>query len=106
MPTDDTGDRTDPLMSNLRGLGCDYAPDVPRLEQASTRIVLAVGEESGGPDDGELAGRAAHAVAAALGQDPVVFPGGHNGFLGGEYGQMGKPDEFAATLREVLSSAE
>ena len=105
MPTEDTGDRTDPLMSNLRGLGCDYAADVDRLRQASTRIILAVGEESGGPDDGELAGRAARAIAAALGQDPVVFPGGHNGFLGGEYGQMGKPDEFAATLREVLGSA-
>jgi len=42
--------------------------------------------------------------ARELGAEPVVFPGGHNGFLGGEYGQTGKPDEFAARLREVLAA--
>ena len=42
------------------------------------------------PCDGEIAGRAAYAVARALGVEPVVFPGGHNGFLGGEYGQTGQ----------------
>jgi hypothetical protein len=26
------------------------------------------------------------------------------GFLGGEYGQTGEPDAFAATLREVLTA--
>jgi hypothetical protein len=26
----------------------------------------------------------------------------HAGFLGGEYGQAGEPDSFAAKLREVL----
>ncbi len=41
-------------------------------------------------------------MAERLGVTPVVFPGGHDGFLGGEYGQTGKPDEFAAKLREVL----
>ena len=36
----------------------------------------------------------------------VVFPGGHNGFMGGEYGQPpGEPEAFAARLREVLASA-
>jgi hypothetical protein len=29
--------------------------------------------------------------------------GGHDGFLGGEYGGMGEPDAFAATLRQVLT---
>jgi hypothetical protein len=33
----------------------------------------------------------------------VAFPGGHGGFLGGEYGQTGEPDAFAATLRAVLA---
>jgi hypothetical protein len=33
---------------------------------------------------------------------PVTFPGGHDGFLGGEYGSTGEPDAFAATLRKVL----
>jgi hypothetical protein len=50
-----------------------------------------------------LAGRAGIAVAERLGTPPVTFPGGHDGFLGGEYGGMGKPDAFAATLREVLN---
>jgi hypothetical protein len=34
---------------------------------------------------------------------PCRLPGGHGGFLGGEYGQMGEPDAFAATLRTVLA---
>ena len=52
-----------------------------------------------------VSGRAGIAVTRRLGTPPVTFPGGHDGFLGGEYGQMGKPDAFAATLREVLSGA-
>jgi len=43
------------------------------------------------------------ACSQRLGITPVVFPGGHAGFLGGEYGQTGKPDEFAARLRDVLA---
>jgi pimeloyl-ACP methyl ester carboxylesterase len=104
MPTEDDGSRNDPLMSNMRGGGVTHTPDLGAVRAASTRVVIGVGEESGGPDDGEVAGRAAHAVARALGQEPVVFPGGHNGFLGGEFGQTGKPDEFAARLREVLTT--
>jgi hypothetical protein len=50
-----------------------------------------------------LASRGALAVAERLGTEPVIFPGGHDGFLGGEYGQTGEPDAFAAKLREVLS---
>jgi hypothetical protein len=42
-------------------------------------------------------------VAERLGTDPVTFPGDHAGFLGGEYGQTGEPDAFAATLRTVLA---
>jgi hypothetical protein len=51
-----------------------------------------------------LAGRAGLAVAERLGLAPTSFPGGHDGFLGGEYGGTGQPDEFAATLRTVLAS--
>jgi hypothetical protein len=50
-----------------------------------------------------LAGRAAVAVAERLGTTPVTFPSHHGGFLGGEYGQTGDPDAFAATLRQVLT---
>ena len=49
-----------------------------------------------------MAGRAGTAVAERLGITPVTFPGGHDGFLGGEFGRTGKPDAFAATLRAVL----
>jgi hypothetical protein len=35
----------------------------------------------------------------------VRLPGDHGGFFGGEYGQTGEPDAFAARLREVLSQA-
>jgi hypothetical protein len=63
------------------------------------RIVVAVGEDS----RQVVTGRAGEAVAQRLGTAPVIFPGGHDGFLGGEYGSMGKPDAFAATLRAVLS---
>jgi hypothetical protein len=49
-------------------------------------------------------GRAAVAVADRLGIAPVTFPGGHAGFVSDEFAGMGgKPDEFAATLRPVLS---
>lgn len=103
MPTEDDGSREDPLMSNMRGGGVSRVPDLDAVRAATTRVVIAVGEESGGPTDGEIAGRAAYAVAGALGQDPVVvFPSGHQGFLGGEFGQTGRPQEFAAKLREVL----
>ena len=61
--------------------------------------MVAVGAGS----DGELAHRGGEAVAALLGTTPVTFPGDHGGFLGGEYGQTGEPEAFAARLREVLA---
>jgi hypothetical protein len=53
-----------------------------------------------------MAHRGAEAVAERLGTTPVTFPSGHGGFLGGEYGQTGEPDAFAATLREVLTAKD
>jgi pimeloyl-ACP methyl ester carboxylesterase len=106
MPSDDDGSRDSPLMANMRGGGVDAVPDAAAIRAASTRVVVAVGEESAtSTTDGEMAGRAAYGVAGLLGLEPVVFPGGHGGFLGGEHGQVGKPDEFAAKLREVLATA-
>ena len=46
---------------------------------------------------------AARRSPSGSGPTPVVFPSGHGGFLGGEYGQSGEPDAFAAKLREVLA---
>ena len=103
MPATDDGKRDDPLMNNLRG-GCNYVLDYDAVRAAPTRVVIGVGEESGGPTEGEFACRAGYGVAAALGSEVAVFPSGHGGFLGGEYGQTGKPNEFAAKLREVLGS--
>ena len=98
LPTEDDGSRTDPLLGLALVGSIAYEPDIESLHAASTRIVMAAGAES----EGELACRGAFAVAERLGAEPVVFPSNHGGFFGGEYGQMGEPDAFAAKLREVL----
>lgn len=97
LPSVDDGTRSDPLINNMVTIPV-WAPDPAALRSASCRVVLGVGEESGDV----LAARAPRAVADQTGAELVVFPGGHTGFLGGEYDQEGKPDEFAATLRGVL----
>jgi pimeloyl-ACP methyl ester carboxylesterase len=98
LPTQDDGTRNDPLLGQNMLTSAAYEPNIDALRAANTKIVVAVGEESASV----TAGRAAIAIAELLGMAPVYFPGGHDGFLGGEYGQTGKPDEFAAKLREVL----
>jgi pimeloyl-ACP methyl ester carboxylesterase len=99
LPTDDDGSRTDPLMGQNMTASTRYVPDFDALRRASTRLVIAAGAES----EGELANRGAYAAAERLGTTPVIFPSNHGGFLGGEYGQTGDPDAFAAKLRQVLS---
>lgn len=101
LPVEDDGSRADPLMGQNMISNTHYELDFDALRAASTRIVLAEGSESAGT----LAHRAAAAVAERLGKSPVTFPGGHGGFLGGEYGQTGEPEAFAAKLREVLDGA-
>lgn len=68
----------------------DYAPDISRLQ--SLPITVAVGEAS----EGQLAYRAAVALAGQLGKEPTVFPGDHGGF-------GAHPEAFAGRLHEVLS---
>ena len=99
MPAEDDGSRTDPLLGLALVGSIAYEPDFDALAAASTRIVMAAGNE-----EGTMANRGAHAVADRLGTSVVLFPSGHGGFLGGEYGQMGEPDAFAAKLREVLGT--
>jgi pimeloyl-ACP methyl ester carboxylesterase len=99
MPTEDDSTRTDPLLGQNIISCTHYEPDFEALRAASTRIVMAAGAES----EGEMAHRGAVAVAERLGTKPVSFPSGHGGFLGGEHGQSGDPDAFAAKLREVLT---
>jgi hypothetical protein len=76
----------------------DYRPDADALAAAPTRIVVAVGEESGNT----FTARTAVATAALLGQEATVFPSHHGGFMGGEYGYAGQPEAFARRLQEVL----
>ena len=101
MPTEDDGDRTDVLLAqNIIGT-THYEPDFDALGHASTRIICGAGVES----EGEMANRGGHAVAERLGQQTVIFPSHHGGFLGGEYGWPGEPDAFAAKLRQVLEES-
>ena len=101
-PTEDDGNRTDPLLgpehdlvhalrARLRGAAGGLDPDRPRRRRGV-----------GGPD-GVAAARSRW--PSGLGTTPVIFPSGHGGFLGDEYGQPGDPDAFAAKLREVLTEA-
>ena len=99
-PAEDDGTRDDPLLSKSSWAITDYRPDAEALTAAPTRIVIAVGEESAGT----YTARAAVGTAALLGQQATVFPSHHGGFLGGEFGYAGKPEEFAAKLREVLDA--
>jgi pimeloyl-ACP methyl ester carboxylesterase len=98
MPTDDNGDRTDPLLAQAMIPGTHYELDIDALRAAPIRIVIAAGVES----EGILPSRAAYRLAERLGTEVVVFPSGHGGFMGNEYGQPGDPEGFAAKLREVL----
>jgi pimeloyl-ACP methyl ester carboxylesterase len=65
-----------------------YAPDTSELR--SLPITVAVGEAS----VGQLAHRAARALAEQLGQEPIAFPGDH--------GWGGDAQTFADRLDEVL----
>jgi len=100
MPGEDDGSRNDPLFAQNLITCTHYEPDFVALASAKASLVIARGEESGST----LAARAADAIAAGLGTTAVAFPSDHGGFLGGEYGQTGQPDEFAAKLRKVLAA--
>ena len=99
LPAEDDGSRDNPLVGLNMPETPGYQHDFDALRAAQTRIVLGVGAQSAT----NLAGRAGSAMAERLGTAPVTFPGGHDGFAGGEYGSTGEPDAFAATLREVLT---
>jgi pimeloyl-ACP methyl ester carboxylesterase len=98
MPSEDDGFRDSPLLSDRSWAVTSYVPDVAALSAAPTRIVIAVGEETGST----FTGRTAAAIAALLGQPAAVFPSHHGGFLGAESGYPGQPEAFARRLREVL----
>jgi pimeloyl-ACP methyl ester carboxylesterase len=99
LPAEDDGSRDDPLLGQNMVSCTHYRHDFEALRAAPTRIIVGVGAES----SQVMTGRTSVAVAERLGTPPVTFPGDHGGFLGGEYGQRGEPDAFAAALRQVLS---
>ena len=100
LPADDDGTRTDVLLAQNIVTSTHYEPDVDALRAAPTRDRHRGRRGVGGRSWPVAAARRSPGGSA---REPVVFPSGHGGFLGGEYGQSGKPDEFAAKLREVLA---
>ncbi|MFI0877757.1 alpha/beta fold hydrolase [Streptomyces parvus] len=101
MPAEDDGSRDDPLLSDRSWAVSGHRPEADAINAAPTRVVIAVGEESRAVQTG----RTSEAAAELLGQAVTVFPSHHGGFLDGEFGYPGKPDEFAARLREVLDAS-
>ncbi len=70
-----------------------FLPDIDALRSGPARVVVGIGEQSGG----QLCDRASRALAQALGVEPAMFPGGHIGFAD-------DPAGFQARLREVVQS--
>lgn len=71
-----------------------YVPDIARLRDASTQVMVGVGADSEGQETWDTS----IALAERLGVQPVVFPGDH-------IGMATQPDAFAARLCEVLGVA-
>jgi len=97
MPTEDDGRRDDPLFAR-NSKTTFFEPDFEAIRAAPTRIVMAVGEASAD----QLTDRATRAIAARLGADVEVFPGGHGGFNRSPWAPTADPEAFAAKLREIL----
>jgi hypothetical protein len=68
-----------------------WHPDLTALRAAATRIVVGIGEESGG----QICERTSTALATALDIESTMFPGDHVGFFG-------DPDRFVTRLRAIL----
>jgi pimeloyl-ACP methyl ester carboxylesterase len=99
LPADDDGSRDDLLLSRNLAMPA-FEPDVAAVRASSVRIVPAIGAQV----EGTLARRGGEALAAALGVDPVVFPGDHGGFAANQWSPNNDPAAFATKLREVLAA--
>ncbi|MBY8338873.1 alpha/beta hydrolase [Streptomyces spinosirectus] len=80
------------FLSHIVGPAADFVPDVDALSSAPAPLTVAVGDAS----EGQLAHATGRALAARLGREPAVFPGGHAGFVT-------HPRAFARALRAVLA---
>ncbi|TDU01930.1 pimeloyl-ACP methyl ester carboxylesterase [Streptomyces sp. 846.5] len=69
----------------------NWVPDLDALRARTARLVIGIGETSAG----QFCDRTSRALAAELKVEPVMFPGGHGGF-------MEDPAAFADRLRKVI----
>jgi clorobiocin/coumermycin A biosynthesis protein CloN7/CouN7 len=83
---------TEEFLAHLIRPTTRYRPDIEALRAASTRIVVAGGTTS----KGQLANRAAVALADRLGTAVVDFPGDHGGFVA-------LPEQCGRVLDQVLT---
>ena len=101
MPAEDDGSRDDALLSERSATVPTYRYDLDAIAASRTRVVVGIAEESGDT----FTGRTARGLAERLGQEAVVFPSHHGGFVGGgpENPYAGKPVEFGVVLRRILA---
>jgi pimeloyl-ACP methyl ester carboxylesterase len=69
-----------------------WTPDVAKLKAVSSRVMIGIGEAS----SGQLCDQASRVLAAELGIEPTMFPGGHVGFAE-------DPVAFAARFRAAIA---
>ncbi|MFB9905710.1 alpha/beta fold hydrolase [Allokutzneria oryzae] len=79
------------FMGNDMPAVLEHRPDITALKAETARLVVAIGADSGAV----TAQRCARALAEQLDLTPIVFPGGHSGFLT-------HPRDFAACLNPLL----
>lgn len=101
LPTQDDGSRDDPLLSERARSVTTRRLDLDALRSGTSRIVLAVGEETGQG----ITARTTRALAAQLDLPVTLFPGHHGGFASADAPWPGKPVEFGAQLADVLSDS-
>jgi len=99
LPTEDDGSRDDALLSRNLAMPT-FEPDLAALRATPVRLVPAIGAQGAGT----MARRGGEALAAALGVEPVVFPGDHGGFMKSDWAPGNDPAAFAVQLREVLAT--
>lgn len=99
LPAEDDGSRDDALLSRNLAMP-PFEPDIAAIRNSPVRVVPAIGAQG----EGTMARRGGEALAAALGVDPVVFPGDHGGFTSSPWSPTNDPAAFAAQLRAVLDA--
>jgi pimeloyl-ACP methyl ester carboxylesterase len=94
----DDGKRDDPLLSDRSWPVGDHQLDIEALTTAPTRVVIATSEDT----RDTMAGRAAVATAALLGQEVTVFPAQPLDLLGYWFEHEGDSAAFAGKIRAEL----